>query len=229
MSRDINLLNPALRPSRRLLTPALVAGATALSVFAVLSASAYEHQRLAGVAEERTRLTAELRRLQDEVKRVAAQVPATASPALIEEQARLQRDIEARRAVADRLGGSDLGNTEGFSPYLMALSRRAVNGLWITGFSMSGTGEDLSIRGRVLRPELVSEYLERLGSDEALRGRPLSGISMRALDISPAREEAKAGDGKGAPKSAPTVRVIEFVLGAAAGSGTAGIRQGERP
>lgn len=214
MSRDINLLNPALRPRKRVLTPAIVAGATGCSVLVVLGAGAWENHRLTRANVERARLTTELRALQDTVKRVSAQTPATASPALVEEQNRLQRELEARRALADRLDGADLGNTQGFSAYLVALSRRTVNGLWITGFGASGSGDDLSIRGRVLRPELVSEYLEGLGADDALRGRSLAGISLRAVDITPPGA-APSAETRDAAKPAPTVRVIEFTLGAA--------------
>lgn len=225
MSRDINLLNPALRPRKRVLTPAMVAGATACSALAVLGASAWEHDRLARASDERTRLGAELRSLQDNVKRVSAQTPPVASPALVEEQVRVQRELEARRSLLERLDGGELGNTQGFSSYLVALSRRAVNGLWITGFGTSGSGDDLSIRGRVLRPELVSEYLQGLGADDAMRGRSLAGISLRAVDIAPPGA-VQGTESRDTAKPAPTVRVIEFILGTVARDAE---RQGARP
>ena len=49
------------------------------------------------------------------------------------------------------LKGGAFGNQQGFAEYLRAFSRQSVNGLWLTGFTIAGSGE-LEIRGRVLEP-----------------------------------------------------------------------------
>lgn len=211
MRRDINLLNVALRPRRQTLTPVRAAIAAALSGVAVLGVAAWEHRRGAEAETARARLAAELRSVQDELKRISSAGAGVVSPALVEEQARMQREVDARRALTERLAGGGHGDTDGFSRYLVALSRQSVPGLWVTGFGVSGSGEDLSIRGRALRSELLPGYLQRLGGDEALRGRPLSGITIRTVDL-----PAPGGDAAQAARPAPVMRVVEFALGASA-------------
>jgi len=94
-----------------------------------------------------------------------------------------------------------------------------VSGLWVTGLSVSGAGETLSIQGRVLRPEILPEYIKQLNREEVLRGKSISELRMTAHDERP---EAAAKDaGAGAPGDAPR-RYVEFALAAKSVDAAAG-------
>jgi len=52
----------------------------------------------------------------------------------------------------------------GFSPYLLGLSRQHVPGLWLESIQV-GSGFRLSLSGGVLQPDLLPKYIEKLASD----------------------------------------------------------------
>ena len=121
------------------------------------------------------------------------------------------RDLESRLASRQEfwraLNGFQLGTGNGFADYLEAFSRRAVPGVWLTGFSI-GSG-DLTIRGRVLQPELISVFLSALGQESVMRGRKVTELNLQA------------GEEQSAPPAAAPVQFVEFSVSAPASAGAA--------
>jgi hypothetical protein len=124
------------------------------------------------------------------------------------EVARLTADQRARRAVLDAMQGGEFGNTDGFSRYFAAFGRRAMRGVWLTGFSVADSGNELKIRGRVLYPDLVPAYLKALNQEEVMRGRLVTELKLVARDESAARR------GGAAAAAAGPDRFVEFDLSA---------------
>ena len=94
----------------------------------------------------------------------------------------------------------------GIAEYLRAFSRQSVNGLWLTGFTIVGNGE-LEIRGRVLSPDLVPSYIQRLNREQVLAGR-----SFARLEMTRPKPEPVTDKGKDAKKAARMPRFLEFSL-----------------
>jgi len=124
------------------------------------------------------------------------------------EVTRLEADATARRGMLEVLQGGELGNTAGFSRYFEAFARHPMRGVWLTGFSVADNGNVLNIRGRVLHPELVPEYLKSLNNDDVMRGRLVTELKLVARDQSTARQGSAAGAVVG------PVRFVEFDLSA---------------
>lgn len=209
MSQNINLFPPALRKRRQRLSFALAARIVGLAA-AMLAAGAFY---LDYAARE---LGAELRAVQGvleaqraELERLKAQAAARRpDPALEAEIVRLQAEAaQAREAMAALQSGA-LGAEQGFSEYLRAFSRQSLAGLWLTGFSISAGGE-LEIRGRVLRPELVPSYIQRLNREKVLAGRSFARLEMGEPSTEPGRKEESK------PKAERAPRVVEFSLATA--------------
>lgn len=137
------------------------------------------------------------------------------------EVARLAADQRARRAVLDAMQGGEFGNTDGFSRYFAAFGRRAMRGVWLTGFSVAESGNELRIRGRVLYADLVPAYLKALNQEEVMRGRLVTELKLVARDETATRRGAAAAAGAGPDRyvefdlSAP-LRAAEFAKPAAA-------------
>jgi hypothetical protein len=104
--------------------------------------------------------------------------------------------------VAAALRTGELGNTAGFSGYFAALGRKAMPGVWLTGFSVGESGNDLQVRGRVLHPDLVPAYLRALSDEPVMRGRQVTELKL----------SAKATGA--APQPAGPERFVEFSLAA---------------
>jgi hypothetical protein len=108
--------------------------------------------------------------------------------------------LQAREDVIQVLRGGSLGNTEGHAAYLRAFARHWLEGMWLTGVTVVGAGNDIVVEGRTLKPELVPDYLSRLGREPVLKGHPFNRLQMRR----PAPEP----QGIGKPMLQP--RFVEF-------------------
>ncbi|MGN2391068.1 hypothetical protein [Pelomicrobium sp. G1] len=203
--KQINLLKPELlAPRRKPFSAAFMLRALGLLLLAGTALYGYlrmEQARLAQAADRAEQaLAAERGRLQQLSERSA---PGGTSKLLEEELKAAEARLRQYQALEQTLEGRDLGDAEGYSEYMRALARQAIDGLWLTGFVVSGAGTELVIRGHVLEPKLLPLYLERLNAEPAMRGR-----SFEALEIQAPKSEA-AGSTAGHDA---TVRFLAFEL-----------------
>lgn len=180
MSQQINLYNPLFEPRREwmsfnvaatvvLATFALIALGSAAASWRYNSLVSKEHasaQRLTQAKEEMTRLANQLAGRQKD-------------PQLLAELDRTLAELKSRDEVVAVLQGGVLGNTAGYSEYLRAFARQSIEGLWLTGFSISGAGHHVVIEGRTLRAELVPDYLQRLNRERILQGSTFAEMQMQ--------------------------------------------------
>jgi hypothetical protein len=209
MSQNINLFSPAFRKQARVLTLATVLQVLAITLVALGGYHYTLHQQVSG-------LTAELRSSEGLLKSQRGYSDSLkgkggAKPdALLEADiARYEAELKVARESVEVLKGGGFGSQQGFAEYLRAFSRQSVNGLWLTGFTISGSGE-LEIRGRVLSPDLVPSYIQRLNKEQILAGRSFARLEMNR----PAPEVAaeKPRDAKQAPQPPQAPRFLEFSL-----------------
>jgi hypothetical protein len=212
MSQNINLLGPAFRKQRRTLTLATVVQCFAVVLAALLAYQFVLQQQVNGVAAELRTAEGLLGSQRNYVEKLKGKSIAPKPDAQLEaEVARLEGELNTARDAMDTLKGDALGNQHGFAEYLRAFSRQSLNGLWLTGFSIAGSGE-LEIRGRVLSPDLVPSYIQRLNREQVLAGRSFARLEMSRPKPEPA---PVAKDGK-APFAGPALpRYLDFSLATA--------------
>lgn len=180
MSQQINLYNPAFRRQKKYFSStnmlqallALIVGTALVYGYAwYLSA---QQSRLAD--ESSVRLSAAQKRLAEATVQFGPRLP---SKVLQEEVARMDEQARSRSQILDLMGRGELGNRQGFSGYLLALSRQTLAGLWITGFRVVGRGTDMAISGRALRPELVPSFIDLLKREPVMAGQTFSTLDMK--------------------------------------------------
>lgn len=210
MSQNINLFNPAFRKQRLLVSLATVAQCLGLTLLVLFAFHFYLQQQVSGLAEElhsAEGLFKSQRSYADKLKdQTSARKPDTQ---LETEIARLETELKQGREAMEALKGGAFGNQQGFAEYLRAFSRQSVNGLWLTGFTIAGSGE-LEIRGRVVAPDLVPSYIQRLNREKVLQGRSFAKFEMSQSKAEPAADKDK--EAKKAPR-AP--RFLDFSLATA--------------
>ncbi len=198
MSQQINLLNPAfVRRRKHFSLPTMLqglglvaAGSLAFYGYAVYQVDQLEKQ----TKESIKRHEAEQNRL----ARYAAEFsPQQAALALQNEVRGLEKQIADQAELIEIIKSGAVGNTTGYSEYMRAFSRQVAEGLWLTGFRITGDGSQISLSGAVLDPELLPAYIQRLNRESVMRGRTFATLQMR---------QPKA-EGQGA---AP--RYVEFTL-----------------
>lgn len=183
MSAQINLLNRELRPRARGLAARHVAVALGVSLIAMAALQGVlvrdlAHRR-AEVAFEQSEHAARLARMAA-LKQAA---PAASQSAIAVDIQRLEAELRAQQDGLAALADGAVGEREGYARYLRAFSRGAVNGLWLTGFIIAGSG-DITLRGRLMRPELLPEYIGRLTAEAAMKGRAFATLDLRQAQSS---------------------------------------------
>lgn len=197
MNQQINLYHPIFRrqekkfSARAMLqaSAVLILGALLMYGFAWWQVGSYKRQLKQA---ERDLVTA-TRQLED-LNRTLGIKPVDAR---LEQEV---RDLEARLAAADQiesvLGSAAFARSVGYSNYFAAFARQALPGLWLTGVTITGAAEQLSLRGRSSAPELVPRYLQKLSNEKTL-----SGTRFQVFQV--ARAEKPAPNG---------VHYVEFVV-----------------
>lgn len=179
MSQQINLYNPLLLKQQKLFslsTMAQALGLILLGTFLFYGYAGYRAADLEKQAAETTRLHSDTLARLEQAK--AEFGPRAASKLLEDEVARTEAQLNTRRRIVGLLEQGELGNRQGFSGYFRALSRQTPEGLWLTGFQVSGAGE-VAISGRALKPEQVPAFINQLKRETVLAGKTFASLEMR--------------------------------------------------
>lgn len=180
MSQQINLFNPIFMKQRKYfsLLPMLqamgliVAGSLLFYGYAV-----YQVDELRRQSEESTkRYNTEEARL---ARLTAEFSPQRANQALQEEVRRMEQQVTDQAELIEIIKSGAVGNITGYSEYMRAFSRQVVQGLWLTGFRVTGDATQISLSGAVLSPELLPTYIQRLGKESIMQGKIFSTLQMR--------------------------------------------------
>lgn len=223
MSQQINLYHPGLRPTQRPLTAtrlALGVIVLALALGAYYAFAEFQvHQSELALAEANS----EFKALQEQILKIGGPAGQTGVRGVEESVAKAEAELRIREAVLKRLGGGDLGGTQGFSAYLTALARQRVEGVWITGLTVAGDSGDFTLQGGVSRPEILLDYIRKLSREDVLKGRQIGDFRMlrRELVVSDGQAAAAAGREPGAA-AAQRWRFVEFSVGTGPSHGQPG-------
>ncbi|SRR6266513_3066308 len=211
MSQQINLFNPLFLKQKKYFSArtmlqgmGIIAIALLLSYgFLLFQSSRLEQQRIETVA------------LREQVQQQMLKGGGARgrSKLLEDEISRFEGMIKAEQEVLSILEGGSLGNSEGYSKFLVALARQRTSGLWLTGFTVNGVGDELSIRGRVLQADLVPQYIRQLNREAAMRGHVVAELSLRRVE----EPSAAATKSDSSVSASLPQRYIEFALSTAKG------------
>jgi hypothetical protein len=179
MSGQINLYNPQLRRVRELFNfSTLLAGLGSVAVLVACAYGWYAYQ--AGVSAQKVREhEARLQQLRDET---AALRKVTAERGKSAELEKRLNKLESHYVLREKLRVSIeqvMGGNSGFSEYMRAFARQSLHGVWLTGFTITSDGSEMSIDGRALNPDLVPAYIARLNREPLLQGRRFAQLAVR--------------------------------------------------
>lgn len=180
--QNINLYLPEFRRKKHWLDArrTLLVGALGIGLLALVSG--IEYWQLAQLRAERTMKE---QQLQQATLATAALIEEfgvqTEDPVLLADIAKLEADLQSKRALLQFLEGRELGNATGFSEHLADLSRFHVQGLALNAISLTDGGRSVRLAGQVVKAELVPIYLQNLS-----RGGTYSGTDFEMLQISDA-------------------------------------------
>jgi hypothetical protein len=206
VSQQINLFNPALLKQKKLFAALAMAQALGLLLAGIVAVSYYGERSVAALQREASAGSELLLKKQASLAVASTEfVPRQKSKELEARIAEADARLHALRQVSAVLDGGELGNTGGYSKYFKALARQHMEGLWLTGVSIAGAGNEIGVQGRALQASLVPGYIGRLTREPVLQGK-----AFGSLQISQA-EPKKAPDKDGTRASEPAP-YVEFSL-----------------
>ena len=213
MSQQINLFNPIFMKQRKYFSllamlqalGMIIAGSLVFYGYAV-----YQVGHLNRQAEENTqRYNAEQMRLAHYMVEFS---PQKANQLLKDTVQNLESRVAEQDDLIEALKSGAVGNSTGYSEYMRAFARQVVQGLWLTGFTVTGNAARISLSGGVTTPELLPAYIQRLGKEKVMQGKTFSTLKMQQ---SKADETAASGKAPGyAAKSTESAvrRYVEFTM-----------------
>ena len=183
MRQQINLYQPIFRRERRVFSAVAIAQAGGLVLAGLALMYAYGRVQLERLEAQRARLEAQVTERAARVEQLARQYPPRRrDPGLERRVAALERELAGKRRVVRGLEGGEFGNVEGLSPYLEALARRPVRGLWLRSIAVGKGGAALLLEGSALDPQLVPRLVQDLGQESPLAGRAFERLLIERPD-----------------------------------------------
>jgi len=190
MPAQINLYDPALRRRRDPLALGNLVLAAVVSVI-IIGAWAYAARlETAALRGQQASTEQQLQAVRAQTTALGQQISGRRVDTAIErELAELRAQLALRNQILDALQRTaGAARAAVYAEYLRGLARQAPQGLWLTEFSVMAPGEGLAIRGRMLDPALLPEYIRRLNRETAFQGLGFAALNMHVA------EGAAAGD-----------------------------------
>lgn len=197
MSAQINLYHARFLKVRDWLNLNNLALAAAV-LFSVLGVTMLvAHHDLSLQQSQATAASSELEAVKlalDQANQLASQ---PANPQLVAEVNHAQAALTRREEIARLLESGAVGNSGGFSAYLLGFAHQVPAGLWLTGLTLGAGGSDMEIRGSTFDEKMVPDYIRRLGNEKIFQGRQFSALSLQ-------RDAATDASANNTPSTAQT-------------------------
>jgi Tfp pilus assembly protein PilN len=209
MSGQINLFNPVFLKTEKVFSAVALIQAFGLVMLGSVAMAIYVVYQSNELIKNADIVTAQLRVAEVQVAKLRAMVAPTGAKVVLEQSlSKLESDIQNRQKIATILQTNDFGNTKGYSAYLAAFARQIPAGLWLTGFNITGGGNEVALQGRSLRPDLVPLYVTQLKREAVMQGKSFSALQIHlpTMNDEPIARKMDAG------KPAPYAAYVEFDL-----------------
>jgi Tfp pilus assembly protein PilN len=208
MSQQINLFNPIFLKKKKYFSTTAMAQSLGLLLLGSAMVAGYAHFQVASLGKEASVSSMQLADAQAQLAKIRAEnAPRQKNQALENQVAKAEVEMQSLKQVFDILQKGDIGNTKGYSEYLRAFSRQIVDGVWLTGLSLVGAGNEIGLDGRALQPELVAAYMNRLKREPVLQGKSFGTLQMQVP-----KAERTGKDNPAATKQGSLAGYIEFSL-----------------
>lgn len=203
MSQQINLFNPIFLKQKKVFATTPMVRALGLLLAGVVVLVAYGSQNVAALERRAADGAGKLATLQQRMAAVNVEyAPRQPSKELGVELATAEARLHALQEVRTVLARGDIGNTAGYSGYFKGLARANVNGMWLTGVTIVGAGNEISVQGRALDAQLVPEFIARLAREPALQGKSFAELRIERPAATPAVAPAPGSPAAAAAASA---------------------------
>jgi len=186
--QNINLYHAEFRREKSWLT-LRVASFASIAVVALVSVLAtkmqLEHQH---TSAEKQRLESQLAVVKTEVATLKKTMKEKGvKPEVLSRINEVKAVLKAKENMMNSLGLQSENTFKGFSPYMLALGKQHVKGLWLTDFHVSEVKQELILMGKMRRAELLPRYLKGLSTENVFQGRTFNSFRIAEVEKSQQR------------------------------------------
>lgn len=183
MTQQINLFNPIFLRQKKYFSLVTILQGLAMVLVGVLGFYAFAVVQTGRLSKEVEEAGKRLEQGQSRLSAAGTELGPRQKNLELDAQVKdLERQVREREEILGIQAGAG-GDRQGFSEYLRAFARQSMNGLWLTSFSLSENGSKMVIGGRALRPDMVPDYIKRLGKEKIMRGQPFSTLDMKLTKV----------------------------------------------
>ena len=206
MSQQINLFNPIFMKQRKYFSLLAMLQALGLIIAGSLIFYGYAIYQVGQLSRQFDENAKRYNTEQTRLSRYMGEFsPQQSNQVLQDEVQHLEKQTAEQNEIIATLKSGAVGNTIGYSEYMRAFARQVVPGLWLTGFKVTGDAAQISLSGGVMNPELLPEYIQRLGKEHIMQGKTFSNLKMQQSRV----DEVVVG---GQKPVAEKRRYVEFTL-----------------
>ena len=208
MSQQINLFNPIFLKQKKHFSAVTMAQALGIIMLGCVLIYFYSDLQLAKRRAEAADTASQLIKTKDQLITLSTQFgQQKKNQALDDDIAKAQGEIKSMQQVFDAIQSGKFGDTNGYASYFRGFSRQIVDGVWLSGVSIQGAGQDINLRGHALNAQLVPVFLARLRKESDLHGKSFSELYIDPPPV----DGATPGNDK-PTKAAPVAGYIDFSL-----------------
>ncbi len=167
--QQINLYQDRFREKRLWISAVQVAGAVLVTVAAISIWSFLLHSEFQQVEQRNLAIKADRDRLGEELNAANAELARLLEDSQLDiEIENMARQISARKKVLNFVDANRFGSGEGFSSYLVALSRLRADDIWLNQVYLAENF--VQIKGSSLSAEQVPGYFDRFSEERIFQG-----------------------------------------------------------
>jgi len=194
MSQQINLFNPALFKQQQPLSALVMARMLGVVVLGAALLAAYSSYQLSSLGKQAAATGIQLTSVQSRLVRANAESGVRPKSKTLEDEIRkVEAEVQGIQQIFEVLKKGEFGNTKGYAEYMRAFARQIVGGLWLTGFSIVGAGNEIGIQGKAVQPELVPAYIGKLKQEPVLQGKSFATLEMQVPQVEVVSKNDTAG------------------------------------
>lgn len=190
MSQQINLASPQLLKKRYAFGSREMAWGLGVIMAAALLWAAYLYYQAGIIETQAEALAIRQATAQTALDKLNAETNRSVSALLTERVQSMQEQVAQREALLASISHTMASTSTGFSARLRALALSSSEGVWLNEFTFSPGY--VALKGSVLKAELLTAYMDRLGKQPPFVGLKFSG--MNAARVSPGSGGQSAGE-----------------------------------
>jgi Fimbrial assembly protein (PilN) len=181
MHQQVNLYEPIFRAEHRYFSARTIVVSLGVIAAGLAAITAFSWWRVTALERDLHQLESQANSQSSLASLATATLAQGESLGVIETRvAALSKELDRRQQALRYLVSGKAGVRLGFSNRMAALARRHVDGLWLTGVTLTSMQGQLALSGIALNADLVPAYLESLAAEPALAGARLDQFEIVA-------------------------------------------------